>query len=186
MSTLAAARADNFYYPAWWDPSRSKNEQTRSRGRNQYEQSGIVRVELPWNAWCEGCGRHIGRGKRFNALKEKNGKYYTTTLWRFSFKCSCGEELVLCTDPERRDYRGQGGLRRKAEDYEGDVVDDRVKTPMERLETKKARAIVTRARSDDVLLNSLARKRHREKRKAEDALDQERKRLGLPFKLLSE
>ncbi len=61
MSTLSAARADNFYYPPGWDPSKeSLNQHTgHTKGRNQYEQKGLIRFELPFDGWCTKCGRHV-------------------------------------------------------------------------------------------------------------------------------
>lgn len=62
MSTLAAARADNMYYPPEWRPEMGGISKFQgSKGANQYEQYGKIRFELPVHGWCLGCGRHIGR-----------------------------------------------------------------------------------------------------------------------------
>ena len=62
MSTLAAARADNMYYPPEWRPEYGGISKFQgSKGHNQYEKYGKIRFELPVHGWCLGCGRHIGR-----------------------------------------------------------------------------------------------------------------------------
>lgn len=62
MSTLAAARADNMYYPPEWRPEMGGISKFQgSNGHNQYEKYGKIRFELPVHGWCLGCGRHIGR-----------------------------------------------------------------------------------------------------------------------------
>jgi len=83
MSTLAAARADNFYYPPEWTPDKGGiSKFAGSKGKNQYEQFGIIRFELPFDGWCVKCEQHLGKGLRFNAKKEKEGKYFTTQIYR--------------------------------------------------------------------------------------------------------
>ena len=58
MSTLSAARADNFYYPPGWDPSKeSLNQHTgHTKGRNQYEQKGLNRFEYLLTAGARSAG----------------------------------------------------------------------------------------------------------------------------------
>ena len=126
MSTLSAARADNFYFPPNWDPSKtSLSEHTgHTKGRNQYEQKGLIRFELPFDGWCAGCGRHVGKGVRFNASKDADGKYHSTTIWRFSMQCpSCTTRFVIKTDPAKSDYAYVSGIRRKVESYDADEAD---------------------------------------------------------------
>ena len=87
MSSLAAARADNFYFPPEWTPQMGGISKFQgSKGANQYEQKGIIRFELPFDGWCLGCGVHMTKGLRFNAKKEKEGKYFTTQIWSFHMK----------------------------------------------------------------------------------------------------
>ncbi|KAJ8599299.1 hypothetical protein CTAYLR_008837 [Chrysophaeum taylorii] len=170
MSTLSAARADNFYYPGEWDPSvESLKKVRRHKGRNQYETRGVIRLEIPFHCWCAACGRHIAKGTRFNAKKERAGKYHTTSIWRFAFGCSCGERLGLRTDPRGRDYACEDSLRRRLGKC-GDEFEE-VGDALSRGE-------------DDVGANRLARRSFRAKRKAEDALEAEAKRLGLAVELL--
>ena len=48
MSSLAAARADNFYHPPEWDPQKiSRDKYQGSKGANQYEQKGVIRRPQP-------------------------------------------------------------------------------------------------------------------------------------------
>ena len=126
MSTLSAARADNFYFPPNWDPSKtSLSEHTgHTKGRNQYEQKGLIRFELPFDGWCAGCGRHVGKGVRFNASKDADGKHHSTTIWWFSMQCpSCTTKFVIKTDPAKSDYAYVSGIRRKVESYDADEAD---------------------------------------------------------------
>ena len=44
MSSLAAARADNFYHPPDWDPQKeSRRKFQNAGGINQFEQKGLIR-----------------------------------------------------------------------------------------------------------------------------------------------
>jgi coiled-coil domain-containing protein 130 len=118
MSALQAVQADGFYNPPDWDPTKIGRDQfQRSKGKNQYEQKGLIRFELMYNCWCLGCNRAIGRGTRYNArkLRPTSGpqKYFSTQIWEFRMKCAtCPQEFVIRTDPEHRDYAFVGGLRR--------------------------------------------------------------------------
>jgi len=95
-----------------------------SKGANQYEQYGIIRFELPFDAWCLGCSRHMSKGLRFNAKKDKAGKYFTTQIWSFSMKCySCDQRFKILTDPENSTYNFAEGLRKHEQDFEPDVND---------------------------------------------------------------
>lgn len=82
MSSLAASKSDNFYYPPDWKPEYgSISKYQGSKGANQYQKYGIIRFELPFDAWCLKCSRHMSKGLRFNAHKKKIGEYYTTILY---------------------------------------------------------------------------------------------------------
>ena len=71
MSTLAAARADNMYYPPEWRPEMGGISKFQgSNGHNQYEKYGKIRFELPVHGWCLGCGRHIGRVSPSQLIQE--------------------------------------------------------------------------------------------------------------------
>ncbi|GJW93575.1 nuclear protein-like protein [Tanacetum coccineum] len=59
LSTLAAARADNFYYPRNWSQKR---------------------FEMSYNIWCGGCNSMIAKGVRFNAENKQVGNYYSTKV----------------------------------------------------------------------------------------------------------
>ena len=89
MSSLAAARADNFYYPPGWDPSKgsiNKFQKSHPLGaRASQIDKGIlvVRFEMPFNVWCTNCETHIGKGVRYNAKKKKVAMYFTTIIYEF-------------------------------------------------------------------------------------------------------
>ena len=121
MSSLAAARADNFYYPPDHDPRKgSRNKQLgqhhlRERAaRLASEGILVVRFELPFNCFCSGCGRNLGQGLRFNADKKQVGSYHSTKVWEFSMCVPCcGTRLVLRTDPQKGDFEVVSGGRRR-------------------------------------------------------------------------
>jgi coiled-coil domain-containing protein 130 len=82
MSTLKAARADNFYFP----PDGSKNPLVHGEFKMKTaapDGSVTVRYETPFHVRCEKCENMIGKGVRFNARKHSIGKYHTTTIWEF-------------------------------------------------------------------------------------------------------
>jgi len=127
MSSLAAARADNFYFPPEWTPQMGGISKFQgSKGANQYEQKGIIRFELPFDGWCLGCGVHMTKGLRFNAKKEKEGKYFTTQIWSFHMKCfstSCTQKYKILTDPKNCTYDFAEGIRKHEQDFTPDVDD---------------------------------------------------------------
>ena len=58
MSSLAATQADAFYFPPDYDGRKhgglSKFNNPNYKGSNQWQQAGIVRMELPFDGWCLG------------------------------------------------------------------------------------------------------------------------------------
>lgn len=149
MSSLAAARADNFYNPPDWDPNKeSRNKYHNSHGAlgnraRKLEKEGIliIRFEMPFPVWCAGCGHLIGKGVRFNAEKKKIGKYHSTTVWSFCMKAPCcKEEIEVHTDPKNAEYVIVRGAKKKVEYSGGDAVvvdpkaEDRPKDAIGRLE----------------------------------------------------
>ncbi|MES1922179.1 hypothetical protein MHBO_003695, partial [Bonamia ostreae] len=129
MSSLAAARADNFYHPPDWDPKKSsRNKFQKSRGRNQYEQKHMVRFEMPFNIVCDGKKRnveehHIGAGTRYNARKMAVGFYFSTQLWEFDMCChQCGNKIIIKTDPKNRAYEITKGGRIRIEKYSAEAA----------------------------------------------------------------
>lgn len=125
MSSLAAARADNFYFPPDWRPEYGSISKFQgSKGANQYEQYGIIRFELPFDAWCLNCHRHISKGTRFNAKKEQDGNYLSTKIWAFHTKCaSCDQKFIIKTNPKDRTYDFVEGLRRMEQEFTPDFDD---------------------------------------------------------------
>jgi len=125
MSSLAASKADNFYFPPEWRPEYGGISKFQgSKGANQYEKYGIIRFELPMDAWCLKCKRHMSKGLRFNAKKDRAGQYHKTTIWSFTMKCySCDQQFVVKTNPQERTYDYVEGLRKHEQDYTPDSTD---------------------------------------------------------------
>ncbi|XP_064944285.1 uncharacterized protein LOC135596215 isoform X1 [Musa acuminata AAA Group] len=125
MSSLAAARADNFYYPPEWDPKKGSlnkfqgQHPLRERARKIDQGILIIRFEMPFNVWCGGCNSMIAKGVRFNAEKKQVGNYYSTKIWSFTMKSACCKhEIVIQTDPKNCEYVIISGAQRKTEDFD--------------------------------------------------------------------
>ncbi|XP_007952621.2 coiled-coil domain-containing protein 130 [Orycteropus afer afer] len=147
---------------------------------------------MPYNIWCDGCKNHIGMGVRYNAEKKKVGNYYTTPIYRFRMKCHlCVNHIEMQTDPANCDYVIVSGAQRKEERWDMEDNEQVLTTEHEKkqkLETdamfrlehgeadrstlKKALPTLSHiqeaqnAWKDDFALNSMLRKRFREKKKA--------------------
>ncbi|GIL88984.1 hypothetical protein Vretimale_16293 [Volvox reticuliferus] len=124
MSSLAAAKADNFYYPPDFDPQKHHslnkyNGQHPLRERASKLDQGIlvIRFEMPFNIWCEKCGEHIAKGERFNAEKKAIGQYHSTKVLQFAMTHHCGCKITIQTDPKRAEYLVVEGARKKEESY---------------------------------------------------------------------
>ncbi|KAJ4952808.1 hypothetical protein NE237_029640 [Protea cynaroides] len=125
MSSLAAARADNFYYPPEWTPKQGSlnkfhgQHALRERARKIDQGILIIRFEMPFNIWCGGCNSMIAKGVRFNAEKKQVGNYYSTKIWSFTMKSACCKhEIVIQTDPKNCEYVIISGAQRKTEDFD--------------------------------------------------------------------
>lgn len=126
---MASRKETNRYYPPDWDPSKGSlntfhGESWRNGSATVNGRAGaakgikIIRFETPWNMWCTGCDKMVGRGVRYNAEKNAAGKYYTTTLWEFTMKCHmCDGTIIIGTDPKNDDYKIVAGARRKEETW---------------------------------------------------------------------
>ncbi|KAI3433256.1 uncharacterized protein J3R85_007158 [Psidium guajava] len=125
MSSLAAARADNFYYPPEWTPEQGSlnkfhgQHALRERARKLDQGILIIRFEMPFNIWCGGCNSMIAKGVRFNAEKKQVGNYYSTKIWSFTMKSACCKhQIVIQTDPKNCEYVIISGAQRKTEEYD--------------------------------------------------------------------
>ncbi|GLT91746.1 hypothetical protein SLE2022_096190 [Rubroshorea leprosula] len=125
MSSLAAARADNFYYPPEWDPSQGSlnkfhgQHALRERARKIDQGILIIRFEMPFHIWCGGCNSMIAKGVRFNAEKKQVGNYYSTKIWSFTMKSPCcKQEIVIQTDPKNCEYVIISGAQKKVEEFD--------------------------------------------------------------------
>ncbi|KAG2172681.1 hypothetical protein INT43_000028, partial [Umbelopsis isabellina] len=115
----------NKYYPPDWTPEKgSVNKHVGKhplgdRARKIDQGILIVRFELPFNIWCEGCDNHIGMGVRYNAQKKKIGNYYSTPIWSFRMKCHlCDNWIEIHTNPKDAQYVVMSGARQKLEEWE--------------------------------------------------------------------
>jgi coiled-coil domain-containing protein 130 len=128
MSSLAAARADNFYYdPLRFDPKKKNRGSANAlagshplgeRARRIKEGILVIRFEMPYDSWCLGCNVHIARGVRYNADKTKTGNYMTTPIYEFRMKCvHCDTYFVIRTDPKNADYEYVSGIRKKVKSF---------------------------------------------------------------------
>nr|XP_018908269.1 PREDICTED: coiled-coil domain-containing protein 130 homolog [Bemisia tabaci]XP_018908270.1 PREDICTED: coiled-coil domain-containing protein 130 homolog [Bemisia tabaci] len=117
---MGERKGTNKYYPPDYDPSvggLNKFRGThalRERARKIHLGIIIIRFEMPYNIWCEGCKNHIGMGVRYNAEKKKVGMYYSTPVYQFRMKCHlCDNHFEIKTDPGNLDYIIVSGARRQ-------------------------------------------------------------------------
>ncbi|KXZ43532.1 hypothetical protein GPECTOR_88g475 [Gonium pectorale] len=124
MSSLAAAKADNFYFPPDFDPKRHQSlnkyhgqHPLRERAKKLDQGILVIRFEVPFNIWCDKCGEHIAKGERFNAEKKAIGSYHSTKVLQFSMTHHCGCRITIQTDPKNAEYLVVEGARKKEETY---------------------------------------------------------------------
>ncbi|XP_043280008.1 coiled-coil domain-containing protein 130 homolog [Venturia canescens] len=117
---MGERKGTNLYYPPDYDPRVGGlnkfmgTHALRERARKLHMGILIIRFEMPYNIWCEGCGNHIGMGVRYNAEKTKIGMYYSTPLYQFRMKCHlCDNHFEIKTDPANLDYVIVSGARRQ-------------------------------------------------------------------------
>ena len=141
MSSLKAARADNFYHPPDWDPRKEsraeyatagqpkwKAHPLRERAKKLDEGILVIRFEMPYDVRCAGCGCRIGKGVRYDAEKKAVGKYLSTKIWSFRMLCKAEEEgnarcdqrrnphfIEIHTDPKNAEYVIVEGAQRVGE-----------------------------------------------------------------------
>ncbi|CAO3671271.1 unnamed protein product [Umbelopsis ramanniana] len=115
----------NKYYPPNWTPEKGSvnkfvgKHPLGDRARKIDQGILVVRFELPFNIWCEGCDNHIGMGVRYNAEKKKIGNYYSTPIWQFRMKCHlCDNWIEIHTNPKDTKYDVVSGARQKVEEWE--------------------------------------------------------------------
>ncbi|CAM2109802.1 putative splicing factor YJU2B [Caretta caretta] len=203
----------NKYYPPDFDPAKHvslnkyrNSHPLRERARKLSQGILIIRFEMPYNIWCDGCKNHIGMGVRYNAEKKKVGNYYTTPIYRFRMKCHlCVNYIEMQTDPANCDYVIVSGAQRKEERWDMQDNEQILTTEHEekkQLETdamyrlehgamdqsKLQRAIPTlsniqeaqSAWKDDFAINSMLRRKFREEKKI--LQEEEEKDLALQTK----
>ncbi|ENN72662.1 coiled-coil domain-containing protein 130 homolog [Dendroctonus ponderosae] len=117
---MGERKGTNKYYPPDYDPKVGGlnkflgTHALRERARKIDQGIIIIRFEMPYNIWCEGCKNHVGMGVRYNAEKTKVGMYYTTPIYEFKMKCHlCDNHYVIRADPANLDYLIISGARRQ-------------------------------------------------------------------------
>lgn len=117
---MGERKGQNHYYPPDYDPKvggLNKFHGThalRERAKKIHLGILIIRFEMPYNIWCDGCKNHIGMGVRYNAEKSKVGMYYSTPVYQFRMKCHlCDNYFEIKTDPGNLDYAIVSGARRQ-------------------------------------------------------------------------
>ncbi|KAL0830293.1 hypothetical protein ABMA28_002493 [Loxostege sticticalis] len=117
---MGERKGQNLYYPPDYDPKVGGlnkfvgTHALRERARKLHMGILIIRFEMPYNIWCEGCNNHIGMGVRYNAEKTKIGMYYSTPVYQFRMKCHlCDNHFEIKTDPGNLDYVIVSGARRQ-------------------------------------------------------------------------
>ncbi|XP_041979807.1 coiled-coil domain-containing protein 130 homolog [Aricia agestis] len=117
---MGERKGQNLYYPPDYDPKVGGlnkfmgTHALRERARKLHMGILIIRFEMPYNIWCEGCKNHIGMGVRYNAEKTKIGMYYSTPVYQFRMKCHlCDNHFEIKTDPANLDYVIVSGARRQ-------------------------------------------------------------------------
>ncbi|XP_063786245.1 probable splicing factor YJU2B [Pseudophryne corroboree] len=220
---MGERKGTNKYYPPDFDPAKHgslnryrNSHPLRERARKLSQGILIIRFEMPYNIWCDGCKNHIGMGVRYNAEKKKVGNYYTTPIYRFRMKCHlCVNYIEMQTDPASCDYVIVSGAQRKEERWDMEENEQILTTEHEekqKLETdsmfrlehgvkdkeKLQRAAPSlselqetqSAWRDDFAINSLLRNKFREEKKQireEEERDQALlKKTSLDIKLLPE
>jgi len=133
---MGERKGQNFYYPPDFDPKKHGSlngyhgvHALRERARKLDRGILIIRFEMPYNIWCDGCKNHIGMGVRYNAEKTKLGMYYTTPIYQFRMKCHlCTNHFSIKTDPANMDYVIVEGARRVEQRWDptqnGQIVPD--------------------------------------------------------------
>ncbi|KAM4584242.1 putative splicing factor YJU2B isoform 1-T4 [Odontesthes bonariensis] len=140
---MGERKGTNKYYPPDFDPAKHgslngyhKTHALRERARKLSQGILIIRFEMPYNIWCDGCKNHIGMGVRYNAEKKKVGNYYTTPIYRFRMKCHlCINYIEMQTDPATCDYVIVSGASRKEERW--DMAENEQILTTERAEKEK-------------------------------------------------
>lgn len=140
---MGERKGTNKYYPPDFDPAKHgslngyhKTHALRERARKLSQGILIIRFEMPYNIWCDGCKNHIGMGVRYNAEKKKVGNYYSTPIYRFRMKCHlCVNYIEMQTDPQNCDYVIVSGAQRKEERW--DMADNEQILTTEHAEKEK-------------------------------------------------
>eukprot|EP00918_Siedleckia_nematoides_P106726 GHVU01232825.1.p1 GENE.GHVU01232825.1~~GHVU01232825.1.p1 ORF type:complete len:319 (+),score=55.60 GHVU01232825.1:124-1080(+) len=149
MSSLAAARADGYYYGTEYRAEHGSLNKYRGshgalgkRADRLHEGILVIRFEVPFKCICTKCDSIIAKGVRYNADKKRVGKYLSTSIYEFAFKCyRCNNLLAIQTDPQNADYVLTQGLRRKIETYDPKDAETIELPDKEEIDRRKADAM---------------------------------------------
>lgn len=136
---MGERKGQNKYYPPDYDPRVGGlnkflgTHALRERAKKIHLGIIIIRFEMPYNIWCDGCKNHIGMGVRYNAEKTKVGMYYSTPVYQFRMKCHlCDNYIEIKTDPGNLDYEIVSGAQRQENRWDptenGQIVADTKET----------------------------------------------------------
>uniref|UniRef100_A0A8C3Y334 Probable splicing factor YJU2B n=1 Tax=Catharus ustulatus TaxID=91951 RepID=A0A8C3Y334_CATUS len=77
---MGERKGTNKYYPPDFDPAKHgslnkyhRSHPLRERARKLSQGILVIRFEMPFNIWCDGCQNHIGMGERLLGLGDSGG-----------------------------------------------------------------------------------------------------------------
>jgi coiled-coil domain-containing protein 130 len=88
---MGERKGQNKYYPPDYDPKKGGlnkflgTHALRERARKLHLGILIIRFEMPYNIWCEGCGNHVGMGVRWRLDKSSipGGQCYDLQIFPY-------------------------------------------------------------------------------------------------------
>lgn len=108
----------NRYYPPDYDPKDPSHKGNLNRLAGKSAAKPVVRFEMPFNVWCLHCASHIAQGVRFNARKERTGRYLSSPIFSFTMTCHlCAGIIVVVTNPKETRYDVLSGAKKRVEEW---------------------------------------------------------------------
>ncbi|OAF64472.1 Coiled-coil domain-containing protein [Intoshia linei] len=134
---MGERKGQNKYYPPDFDPRKHGNlnryhgtHALRERAKKIKQGIIVIRFELPFNIWCDGCGNSVATGVRYNAEKTKIDMYYSTPIYEFKMRCHlCPNHFTIKTDPQKLNYIITSGARRKELRWDPSENEQLIHTP---------------------------------------------------------
>ncbi|ROW13307.1 hypothetical protein VPNG_05446 [Cytospora leucostoma] len=120
---MSERKVTSKYYPADFD----YRQIPRGRGPKKAgpEFAGVTFM-APSKMGCTKCSEWIGKGRKFNAKKERlDETYFGIQIIRLHIKCPrCSAGISIETDPKNTDYRCESGAKRSTESWRLGVVNE--------------------------------------------------------------